>query len=79
MKGLFHNLSLGISGKLLNSMKHHLTDRFQRVLEEFLTLIRFPNGHITGKCHLTQTRKKTMQKELLASNITHPIIYFNNV
>ena len=44
-----------------------------------MTLILFPNGHTTGKCHSIQTHyshQNKQQKE--PSNITHPIIYFNN-
>ena len=47
-----------------------------------MTLIRFPHGHIVGKCHSIQTPKKPVQKVLFSrknSNITHPIIYFNNI
>ena len=48
-----------------------------------MTLIRFLHGHIIGKCHSIQTPpKKPVQKVLFSrknSNITHPIIYFNNI
>ena len=46
-----------------------------------MTLIWFPNGHITRKCHSIQTLKNP--HEVLFSrkdsNITHAIIHFNNL
>ena len=47
-----------------------------------MTLIWFPNGHITGKCHSIQILKIPRKRYYSLeknSNITHPIIYFNNV
>ena len=46
-----------------------------------MTLIWFPNEHITGKIHSIQILKNA-QEVLFSrknSNITHPVIYFNNV
>ena len=46
-----------------------------------MTLMRFPNGHITGKCHSILTPKNPRKRycSLKNSNIVHLIIYVNNV
>ena len=47
-----------------------------------MTVIRFPNGHITGKYYSIQIPKNRARGIVLWKknlNVTHRIIYFNNV